>query len=107
MNIVFLLGIIRANWEKNNIDCYLVCHTPLSETGSALSTDLSFFALRIMGFSRFRLTMADKKIKVHRRAIRMIFSMIQRAEDDRSVLRALPVYDNVSYTHCWFQAWHF
>ena len=47
-----------------------------------------------MGFSRFGLTMADKKIKVHLRVIRMIFSLIQRADNDRSVQRALPVYDN-------------
>ena len=33
-----------------------------------------------MGFSRFWLTMADKEIKVHRRVIRMIFTMIQRAK---------------------------
>ena len=54
----------------------------------------TLFALCIMGFSRFWLNMADKKIKVHRRVIRVIFPMIQRAENDRSVLRALPVYDN-------------
>ena len=47
-----------------------------------------------MGFNRFWLTMADKEIKVHRRVIRMIFSMIQRAKNDMSVRRALPVYDN-------------
>ena len=47
-----------------------------------------------MGFSRYWLNMADKKIKVHRRVIRMIFPMIRRAENGRSVLRALPVYDN-------------
>ena len=34
--------------------------------------------------------MADKEIKVHRRVIRMIFPM----NNDRSVCRALPVYDN-------------
>ena len=67
---------------------------PLSETGSALCTDLSIFALCIIGFSRFWLTMADTEIKVHRRVIRMIFPMIQRAKKDRSVLEALPVYDN-------------
>ena len=38
--------------------------------------------------------MADKEIKVHRRVIRMILPMIQRAKNDRSVRRALPVYDN-------------
>ena len=38
--------------------------------------------------------MADKEIKVHRRVIRMIFPMIQRAKNDRSVRRALPVYDS-------------
>ena len=38
--------------------------------------------------------MADKEIKVHRRVIRMIFTIIQRAKNDRSVRRALPVYDN-------------
>ena len=47
-----------------------------------------------MGFGRFWLTMADKTIKVHRRVIRKVFPMIQRAENDRSVRRALPVYDN-------------
>ena len=36
-----------------------------------------------------------QKIKVHDRVIRMVFPMIQRAENDRSVWRALPVYDNV------------
>ena len=50
-----------------------------------------------MGFSRFWLTMADKEIKVHRRVIRMIFPMIQRAINDRSVRRALPVYDNAKF----------
>ena len=58
-------------------------------------TDLSFFALCIMGFSRFWLNMADKEIKVHRRVIRVIFPMIQKATNDRSVRGALPVYDNV------------
>ena len=53
----------------------------------ALSTDLSFFARCIMGFSRFWLTMADKKSQVHRQVIRMVFPMIQRAENDRSVRR--------------------
>ena len=48
-----------------------------------------------MGFSRFWLAMADKEIKVHRRVICMIFPMNQRAKNDRSVRRALPVYDNV------------
>ena len=38
--------------------------------------------------------MADKEIKVHDRVICMIFSMIQRAKNDRSLQRALPVYDN-------------
>ena len=38
--------------------------------------------------------MADKEIKVHLRVIRMIFPMIQRAKNDRSVPRTLPVYDN-------------
>ena len=47
-----------------------------------------------MGFRRFWLTMADKEIKVHRRVIRMILTMIQRAKNDRSVRRVLPVYDN-------------
>ena len=47
-----------------------------------------------MGFSQFWLTMADKEIKVHHRVIRMIFPMIQRAKNERSVRRALPVYDN-------------
>ena len=47
-----------------------------------------------MGFSRFWLTMADKEIKVHRRVIRMIFPMIHRAKNDRSLRRALPEYDN-------------
>ena len=37
--------------------------------------------------------MADNEIKVHRRVIR-IFPMIQSAKNDRSVQRALPVYDN-------------
>ena len=37
-----------------------------------------------MGFSRFWLTMADKEFKVHRRVIRTIFTMIQRAKNDRS-----------------------
>ena len=46
-----------------------------------------------MGYSQFCLNMADKN-KVHRRVIRMIFLMIQRAENDRSVWRVLPVYDN-------------
>ena len=47
-----------------------------------------------MGFSRFWLNMAVKEIKVHRRVIRMIFPMIQRVKNDRSVQRELPVYDN-------------
>ena len=47
-----------------------------------------------MGFSRFWLTMVDKEIKVHRRVIRTIFPMIQRVKNDRSVRRALPVYNN-------------
>ena len=38
--------------------------------------------------------MADKTIKVHRRVTRMIFPIIQSAKNDRSVRRALPVYDN-------------
>ena len=59
-----------------------------------LCTDLSSFAHCIMGVSRFWLTMAEKEIKVHRRVIRMIFTMIQRAKNDRSVRRRLPVYDN-------------
>ena len=50
-----------------------------------------------MGFGRFWLNMANKEIKVHvhSRVIR-IFPMIQRAKNDRSVQRALPVYDNGS-----------
>ena len=46
--------------------------------------------------------MADKELKVHRRIICMIFPMIQRAKNDRSVRRALPVYDNeqIVYTYC-------
>ena len=50
-----------------------------------------------MGISRFWLTMADKEIKVRRRITRMI----QMAKNDRSVRRALPVYDNadVEVTH--------
>ena len=39
--------------------------------------------------------MADKEIKVHRPEIRMVFPMIQRVKNDRSVWRALPVYDKV------------
>ena len=35
-----------------------------------------------------------QKIKIHRRVIRMIFPMIQRAENDRAILGALPIYDN-------------
>ena len=50
-----------------------------------------------MGFSRYWLTMSDKEIKVHLRVIRMIFPMIQRAKNDRSVRRALPVYDMDAY----------
>ena len=38
--------------------------------------------------------MADNEIKVHRRVIRVIFIMIQRAKSYRSVRRALPVHDN-------------
>ena len=57
-------------------------------------TDLSIFALCIMGFSRFWLTVVDKEFKVHHRVIRMIFPMNQRAKNDRSVRRALPVYDS-------------
>ena len=49
-----------------------------------------------MGFSRFWLTMAVKEIKLHRRVICMIFPIIQRAKNDRSVWTALLVYDNVS-----------
>ena len=47
-----------------------------------------------MGYSQFWLNMADKEIKVHRGVVRMIFPMIHRAKNDRSVRRALPVYDN-------------
>ena len=47
-----------------------------------------------MGFSRFWLTMVDKEIKVHHRVLHMIFPMIQRTKNDRSVRRAPPVYDN-------------
>ena len=36
----------------------------------------------------------SKKIKVHRRVIRMIFPLIQRAKNDRSAGKVLPVYDN-------------
>ena len=36
-------------------------------------------------------------MKVHRRVIRMIFTMIQRAKNDRSVRGALPVYDNAYF----------
>ena len=67
---------------------------PLLLTGSALCTDLSLFALSIMGYSQFWLYMADKEIKLHRRVIRMIVPMIHRAKNDRSVRRAQPVYDN-------------
>ena len=63
------------------------------------ATDLSFFALCIMGFSRFWLNMAVEEIKVHSRVIRIIFPMIQRAKNDRSVQRALPVYDNGVFLH--------
>ena len=45
-----------------------------------------------MGFSRVWLTMAEKEIKVQ--VFRMVFPMNQRAKNDRSVRRALPVYDN-------------
>ena len=44
--------------------------------------------------------MADKEIKVHRRVIRMVFPRIQRAKNDRSVRRALPVYDNALNSFC-------
>ena len=63
-----------------------------------------------MGFSWFWLTMADKEIKVHRPEIRMVFPMIQRVKNNRSVWRALPVYDKVwtlqlrnweFYSHFW------
>ena len=47
-----------------------------------------------MGFRRFGLKIADKEIKVHSQVIHMIFLMIQRAKNDRSVQRALLVYDN-------------
>ena len=48
-----------------------------------------------MEFSRFWLNMADKEIKVHSLVIR-IFPVIQRAKNDRSVQRKLPVYENVA-----------
>ena len=47
-----------------------------------------------MGISQFWLHMADKEIKIHRRVIRMIFPMIQRAKNNRSVRTALYVDDN-------------
>ena len=52
---------------------------------TALRTDLSFFALCIIGLSQFWLNMAGQETKVHRRVIPMIFPMIQRAKNDRLV----------------------
>ena len=72
----------------------LAASPTLSYTGSAVRIDLSFFARCIMGFRRFLANNDGQKIKVHRRIIRMVFPMIQRAKNDRAVLRALPVYDN-------------
>ena len=89
----------KRHWQKRNGNSLnsLYLGVSIVVTGSALRTDLSIFALCIMGFSRFWLTMADKEIKVHRRVIRMILPIIQRAKNDRSVQRALPVYDNGAF----------
>ena len=47
-----------------------------------------------MGFNQFWVNMAEKEIKVHRRVIRLIFPMIQRTKNNKSVQRAIPVYNN-------------
>ena len=99
LKCLFRMGDVAGNPElslhqKRRMDL------ALSYTGSALRTDLSIFALCIMGFSRFWLTVADKEIKVHRRVIRMIIPMIQRSKNDRSVRRVLPVYDNAGLGVC-------
>ena len=54
-----------------------------------------FTPLVLWELGNFWLNMAAKEIKVHRRirCIRMEFPMIQRAKNDRSVQKALPVYD--------------
>ena len=69
-----LKTLFKALCQVYPILAYRHCHEQIA---FAALTDLSFFALCIMGFSQLWLNMADKEIKVHRREIRMIFPMTQ------------------------------
>ena len=72
--------------------------------GEILPEPKRCFIAQSLSFSPFhRLEMTEILLKecktlthpsIHRRVIRVIFTMIQRTKNDRSVRSALPVYDN-------------